>query len=220
MKLKKAESEMLPVWVLSGVYTKPFFAWLNEAGESNTWEHQNNTVVKMRQGNFIYLYLQKGAGKNLVPGHDLKFAGLFVRKNYNLYDVDMELAVLLGLPEEIGFPCRIDIRREAEERASQKADEILEMYWQEFLFQSGLDTKSLIPLVVRSEIRELLSAGQESCCYQIRTEDFFGGIFFRYHVFVVLGIWRAGGRKDCKAVDQTEYCVYFAAANSFRLCAG
>jgi len=25
MKLKKAESEMLPVWVLSGVYTKPFF---------------------------------------------------------------------------------------------------------------------------------------------------------------------------------------------------
>lgn len=36
MKLKKAESEMLPVWVLSGVYTKPFFAWLNEAGESNT----------------------------------------------------------------------------------------------------------------------------------------------------------------------------------------
>ena len=47
-----------------------------------------------------------------------------------------------------------------------------------------------------------------------------GGIFFRYHVFVVLGIWRAGGRKDCKAVDQTEYCVYFAAANSFRLCAG
>ena len=154
MKLKKAESEMLPVWVLSGVYTKPFFAWLNEAGESNTWEHQNNTVVKMRQGNFIYLYLQKGAGKNLVPGHDLKFAGLFVRKNYNLYDVDMELAVLLGLPEEIGFPCRIDIRREAEERASQKADEILEMHWQEFLFQSGLDTKSLIPLVVRSEIRE------------------------------------------------------------------
>ena len=102
MKLKKAESEMLPVWVLSGVYTKPFFAWLNEAGESNTWEHQNNTVVKMRQGNFIYLYLQKGAGKNLVPGHDLKFAGLFVRKNYNLYAVDMELAVLLGLPEEIG----------------------------------------------------------------------------------------------------------------------
>ena len=75
MKLKKAESEMLPVWVLSGVYTKPFFAWLNEAGESNTWEHQNNTVGKMRQGNFIYLYLQKGAGKNLVPGHDLKFAG-------------------------------------------------------------------------------------------------------------------------------------------------
>ena len=97
MKLKKAESEMLPVWVLSGVYTKPFFAWLNEAGESNTWEHQNNTVVKMRQGNFIYLYLQKEAGKNLVPGHDLKFAGLFVRKNYNLYDVDMELAILLGL---------------------------------------------------------------------------------------------------------------------------
>lgn len=35
-----------------------------------------------------------------------------------------------------------------------------------------------------------------------------------------IGIWRAGGRKDCKAVDQTEYCVYFAAANSFRLCAG
>ena len=55
MKLKKAESEMLPVWVLSGVYTKPFFAWLNEAGESNTWEHQNNTVVKMMQGNFIYM---------------------------------------------------------------------------------------------------------------------------------------------------------------------
>lgn len=49
MKLKKAESEMLPVWVLSGVYTKPFFAWLNEAEESNIWEHQNNTVVKMRQ---------------------------------------------------------------------------------------------------------------------------------------------------------------------------
>lgn len=154
MKLKKAESEMLPVWVLSGVYTKPFFAWLNEAEKSNIWEHQNDTVVKMRQGNFIYLYLQKGAGKNLVPGHDLKFAGLFVRKNYNLYDVDMELAVLLGLPEEIGFPCRTDIRRAAEERASQKADEILEMHWQEFLFQSGLDTKSLIPLVVRSEIRE------------------------------------------------------------------
>ena len=140
MKLKKAESEMLPVWVLSGVYTKPFFAWLNEAEKSNIWEHQNDTVVKMRQGNFIYLYLQKGAGKNLVPGHDLKFAGLFVRKNYNLYDVDMELAVLLGLPEEIGFPCRTDIRRAAEERASQKADEILEMHWQEFLFQSGLDT--------------------------------------------------------------------------------
>lgn len=109
---------------------------------------------KNEAGNFIYLYLQKGAGKNLVPGHDLKFAGLFVRKNYNLYDVDMELAVLLGLPEEIGFPCRTDIRRAAEERASQKADEILEMHWQEFLFQSGLDTKSLIPLVVRSEIRE------------------------------------------------------------------
>lgn len=68
--------------------------------------------------------------------------------------MDLELAVLLGLPEEIGFPCRTDIRREAEERASQKADEILEMHWQEFLYQSGLDTKSLIPLVVRSEIRE------------------------------------------------------------------
>ena len=49
MKLKKAESEMLPVWVLSGVYTKPFFAWLNEAEKSNIWEHQNDTVVKMRQ---------------------------------------------------------------------------------------------------------------------------------------------------------------------------
>lgn len=154
MKLKKEESEMMPVWVLSGVYTKFFFSWLNEAEESHIWEHQNDTVVKMKQGNFIYLYLQKGAGKNLAPGHDLKFAGLFVRKNYNLYDVDLELAVLLGLPEEIGFPCRTDIRREAEERASQKADEILEMHWQEFLYQSGLDTKSLIPLVVRSEIRE------------------------------------------------------------------
>lgn len=61
MKLKKEESEMLPVWVLSGVYTKSFFSWLNEAEESHIWEHQNDTVVKMRQGNFIYLYLQKAS---------------------------------------------------------------------------------------------------------------------------------------------------------------
>lgn len=154
MKLKKEEPAMLPAWVLYGTCTERFFAWLNETEESNIWEHQNCTVVKIRQGNFFYLYLQKGAGKILVFGHDLKFVGLFVRKNCNLYDVDMELAALLGLPEEIGFPCRADVRKEAEERASQKADEILGMHWQEFLYQSGFDTKSLIPLVVRSEIRE------------------------------------------------------------------
>ena len=45
MKLKKEESEMLPVWVLSGVYTKSFFSWLNEAEESHIWEHQNDEVL-------------------------------------------------------------------------------------------------------------------------------------------------------------------------------
>lgn len=47
--------------------------------------------IKDKTGSFFYLYLQKGTGKSLVPGHDLKFAGLYVRKNYNLYDVDMKL---------------------------------------------------------------------------------------------------------------------------------
>ena len=105
MKLKKAESEMLPVWVLSGVYTKPFFAWLNEAGESNTWEHQNNTVVKNEAGKF-YLSVspEKGQEKNLVPGHDLKFADCLSEKNYNLYDVEYgNLLYYLAIPEEIGF---------------------------------------------------------------------------------------------------------------------
>lgn len=154
MKLKREEPTMLPAWVLSGACTERFFAWLNETEESDTWEHQNCTVLKIGQGSFFYLYLQKGTGKSLVPGHDLKFAGLYVRKNYNLYDVDMKLAALLGLPEEIGFPCITDVRKEAEEQAGQKADEILGMHWQEFVCQSGLDARSLIPLVVRSEIRE------------------------------------------------------------------
>lgn len=52
------------------------------------------------------------------------------------------------------FPCRTDVRKEAEEQAGQKADEILGMHWQEFVCQSGLDARSLIPLVqsaVKSE---------------------------------------------------------------------
>ena len=53
MKLKKAESEMLPVWVLSGVYTKPFFAWLNEAGDTTPRKHHNKTVQKNTHPNII-----------------------------------------------------------------------------------------------------------------------------------------------------------------------
>ncbi len=68
--------------------------------------------------------------------------------------MDEKLTAMLGLPEEMGFPNRADIRKEAERCISQKAEEMLSASWQDFLYQSGCDTKSLLPMVRRSEIRE------------------------------------------------------------------
>ena len=64
------------------------------------------------------------------------------------------MTAMLGLPEEMGFPNRADIRKDAERCISQKAEEMLSASWQDFLYQSGCDTKSLLPMVRRSEIRE------------------------------------------------------------------
>ena len=122
---------MLPTWVVSGSCTGSFLAWLEETETKSTWENLDYTVVKVEQGNFFYLYLQKRTGKNLILGNDLNFAGLFSKKNSSLYDVDEKLTAMLGLPEEM-----------------------LSASWQDFLYQSGCDTKSLLPMVRRSEIRE------------------------------------------------------------------
>lgn len=145
---------MLPTWVVSGSCTGSFLAWLEETETKSTWENLDYTVVKVEQGNFFYLYLQKRTGKNLILGNDLNFAGLFSKKNSSLYDVDEKLTAMLGLPEEMGVPNRADIRKEAERCISQKAEEMLSASWQDFLYQSGCDTKSLLPMVRRSEIRE------------------------------------------------------------------
>lgn len=145
---------MLPTWVVSGSCTGSFWAWLEGTETKSTWENLDYTVVKVEQGNFFYLYLQKRTGKNLIPGNDLNFAGLFSKKDSSLYDVDEKLTAMLGLPEEMGFPNRADIRKEAERCISQKAEEMLSASWQDFLYQSGCDTKSLLPMVRRSEIRE------------------------------------------------------------------
>lgn len=154
MSTRKEKSVVLPAWVVSGSCTGSFFAWLEETDTKSTWENLDYTVVKVEQGNFFYLYLQKRTGKNLIPGNDLNFAGLFSKKNRSLYDVDDKLTAMLGLSEEMGFPNRSDIRKEAERCISQKAEEMLSTCWQDFLYQSECDTKSLLPMVRRSEIRE------------------------------------------------------------------
>lgn len=131
MNTRKEKSVVLPAWVVSGSCTGSFFAWLEETDTKSTWENLNYTVVKVEQGNFFYLYLQKRTGKNLIPGNNLNFAGLFSKKNRSLYDEDDKLTAMLGLPEEMLSTC-----------------------WQDFLYQSGCDTRSLLPMVRRSEIRE------------------------------------------------------------------
>lgn len=152
--MNRNKSKLLPTWVVSGSCTGSFWAWLEGTETKSTWENLDYTVVKVEQGNFFYLYLQKRTGKNLIPGNDLNFAGLFSKKNSSLYDVDEKLTAMLGLPEEMGFPNRADIRKDAERCISQKAEEMLSASWQDFLYQSGCDTKSLLPMVRRSEIRE------------------------------------------------------------------
>lgn len=88
---------MLPAWVVSGSCTGSFFAWLEETDTKSTWENLDYTVVKVEQGNFFYLYLQKRTGKNLIPGNNLNFAGLFSKKNRSLYDVDDKLTANPGV---------------------------------------------------------------------------------------------------------------------------
>ena len=56
---------MLPTWVVSGSCTGSFLAWLEETETKSTWENLDYTVVKVEQGNFFYLYLQKRTGKTL-----------------------------------------------------------------------------------------------------------------------------------------------------------
>lgn len=98
-----------------------------------------------------------------VPGENeeaLMYQGRYYRLSHerNVYlpdkTMDEKLTAMLGLPEEMGFPNRADIRKDAERCISQKAEEMLSASWQDFLYQSGCDTKSLLPMVRRSEIRE------------------------------------------------------------------
>ena len=154
MKVTQADLEMLPGWVQAGENTARLLEWM--LGAEPVWDLPGYALVKVKQGNFYFLYLaKKDGGQCLKTEGCLEFGGLFCTGSYGLRDVQEPLRKALGMPEGMGFPSKEDAAHELEQKVSGQISDILENHWDEVLAEGKYEARQLIPPLKREEVRRM-----------------------------------------------------------------
>lgn len=151
MGLAQMDQDALSGWVQAGEHTRPFFDWLLEPEGKGVWEAEGRLVTKVRQENFLFLYLTEKKGQYLRVNEALQFGGLFC--GGMLHDVQEPLREALGIPEGIQFQSKDEAAAELEQKVSEKVQDLIEHHWDEILAEQRYETRQILPLLNREEVR-------------------------------------------------------------------
>lgn len=180
MKLTKEDLEMLPEWVSQSRQTVSFFEWLMEESPAS-WESRDLSVVKVLQKSCYFLYGSTKKERVLEIGKDLKFLGIFNRKDCRLYDLAELLQKYLKIPDTVTIFQKADALKKAKETADQRALQLTGRDWKHVLSASDCRKEELIPKISREEIRNCAKAYYQEgkteeeidFCPKVPVEDYF-----------------------------------------------
>lgn len=145
-------AEKYPDWIMEGVQTKRFLAWLtketDQVARFSEW-----TLLKGVRNGCVLVYLVSDTDLTKQAGvHSIELCGIFRKKDYSLYEVSPILYQAVGIPEEFGFPDKAEIQSEIEEKVTVHGRQKLQKEWDDLVIKSGFTREQLIPSIDRGKI--------------------------------------------------------------------
>lgn len=145
-------AEKYPDWIMEGVQTKRFLAWLtketDQVARFSEW-----ILLKGVKNGCVLVYHVPDTDFIMQEGfHSIELCGIFRKKDYSLYEVSPILYQAVGIPEEFGFPDKAEIQSEIEEKVTVHGRQKLQKEWDDLLIKSGFTREQLIPSIDREMI--------------------------------------------------------------------
>lgn len=106
-----------PEWVKKGGDSEKFYEWLNRE-EAACFNIRQCFIIKIPySANILFLYTQHYFRDYLLLGEGFEFSGFYNKSDENIYDMDYNIRVLIGSPDQRDFT-RDKIKEEMKEEVS------------------------------------------------------------------------------------------------------